>query len=71
MCIECHAGNKKSSDLDKAHENLVAYPTKEDANLYCGSCHAEDVESYSGSLHNTLEGFFNRISLRSGFDYTR
>ncbi len=67
-CVECHDGNRMILDKDKAHEGLVAYPTDEDYNFYCSECHFEQVSSYEGSLHNTQEGFFNRISLRAGFD---
>ena len=67
-CTSCHSGVEKSSDKYEAHQGLVAYPSDEDADLYCGTCHGEEVETCKNSLHKTQEGYFERFSLRAGYD---
>jgi len=67
-CIACHLGDPQvRSDKEAAHEDLVPYPS-EDAEYFCAECHADEVENYEQSLHFAQEGYFERFSLRAGYD---
>ncbi|MBN2088407.1 hypothetical protein JW964_02290 [candidate division KSB1 bacterium] len=65
-CIDCHEGDPKSSEKDKAHLNLVAYPG-DDAKTYCGGCHGSTVANHGQSLHANLQGYYKRIENRLGY----
>ena len=67
-CTQCHNGNANSDNKENAHENLVAYPSAEDPDKYCGACHYPEVMAGKKSLHTTQEGYFERFELRAGFD---
>ena len=68
-CVICHLGNSEErSDKDSAHEVLIPYPS-EDASFFCASCHQDEVETFKNSLHATQEGYFERFSLRAGYDW--
>ncbi|MCP4716118.1 MAG: hypothetical protein GY868_13460 [Deltaproteobacteria bacterium] len=66
-CIWCHEGNEKSNDKTTAHDGLVSAPS-EDSAYYCGVCHGDEDGAHVNSLHRTQEGYFERFSLRAGYD---
>jgi hypothetical protein len=43
-CVYCHGGRTGSQEKDAAHEGLVLYPTRNQAER-CQACHAEDYLS--------------------------
>ncbi len=63
-CIECHAG-ANTADKDAAHTGLIASPSAQPEE-FCGECHADQVASYSNSLHNTQAGYWTAINARAG-----
>jgi len=66
-CTSCHGGVEEAPDKEVAHEGLVAYPS-EDAQTYCATCHPNETNSFKNSLHFAQEGYFERFTLRSGYD---
>ena len=64
---ERHGGKRGAFSKDRAHTDLVPYPS-EDAQTYCSGCHATEVATYATGLHYTQEGYYKRIEQRAGFD---
>jgi len=62
-CTDCHDG-VESSDKETAHEDLIARPSQDDMKV-CGDCHPDKSETYSKSLHSTLNGYWNALDTRS------
>ncbi len=67
-CTWCHNGNPQSPDKEEGHKGIIAYPS-EDADFYCGPCHAEEVKNNKISIHTTQEGYFERFRIRAGYDW--
>ena len=70
-CTWCHSGNPygdDDEDKDEAHEGLIKHPS-ERADMHCMTCHEKQSDMAKMSIHTTQEGFFERIRLRSGFDW--
>lgn len=66
-CIVCHLGDSMvRSDKEAAHEDLIPYPS-EDPELFCASCHPDEVENFEQSLHFSQAGYFERFERRAGF----
>ena len=66
-CISCHGGDPKQNTKDAAHINIVAAPSN-DAQTYCGGCHAGTVANDHSSLHRTQEGYYTLFEKRAGYD---
>lgn len=59
-CQECHQGNPKATEKDKAHKDL--YPNPGDLNIVdqtCGLCHEEIVSKVIKSMHATSAGIIS------------
>ena len=68
-CTYCHGGNADATDATAAMEGMDAYPASDGGKAVCGQCHADEVEAYATSLHNTTMGlkcaYENRLSQAS------
>ena len=64
-CSSCHNGQRSEADKDAAHQGLVSRPS-EDAETYCGACHAEIADNFQDSLHRTQAGYWSVIETRAG-----
>ena len=47
---------------------MIARPSLETPREACGPCHASIVAGYDSTLHKTVQGFVNTVSLRAGRD---
>lgn len=72
-CTKCHNGNSNTSDKNAAHATVVAHPSEQPEN-FCYSCHPEGdalhtvLANFQTSIHKTQEGYFERFTLRAGYD---
>jgi len=65
-CITCHKGDKDKYEKDKAHKNIIAFPSEE-LEESCGGCHGEIMSNFKTGLHFTLSGYLKRIENRLGY----
>ena len=61
-CIDCHGG-QQDPEKETAHTDMVADPSAD--SQACASCHAEQAETASTSLHATLAGYWTVLDARS------
>ncbi len=66
-CTWCHFGDPEKNTKQEAHEGLLAYPSDE-AEYNCRFCHPDQTEHYDTSIHITQEGYYERFTVRAGFD---
>ena len=66
-CTTCHRGDPAASEKLEAHIDLVASPS-DSVDSFCGSCHAQILESHSNGLHANLTGYYKAIEKRLGYD---
>ncbi len=56
-CVSCHAGNKKASTENSAHDGLLAFPGElANAERSCGNCHHNRVASVANNLMHDGRG---------------
>lgn len=61
-CVSCHAGNGLAVDETAAHTGLVVNPgSLDNAQTYCGSCHAAQVLMVERSIMTTYAGAITLI----------
>jgi hypothetical protein len=65
-CQQCHGGDPKEENWEKAHKSIVKDPTFPNPAATCGECHEEIAASAPNSLHYTLKPMFRAIDLRAG-----
>jgi len=59
-CIECHKGNDKAVEMDKAHLGMWANPTDfRVVDETCGNCHDDHVDNSKKSMHATMAGMIS------------
>jgi hypothetical protein len=61
-CVDCHAGTQ-SPEKETAHAGLVANPSANSEK--CATCHADQGEHASASLHTSLAGYWTALDARS------
>ncbi len=60
-CEQCHLMPKNRHTIIPNHNLIVRYPASlQRVDLFCGRCHAEEIERLQHSLHWTLAGMINQ-----------
>lgn len=68
-CISCHKGNTPAADKESAHLGYIPLPAHPDHLAdACGGCHAEIVETITGTAHFTLADSTNLFRETFGAD---
>ncbi|PID72006.1 MAG: hypothetical protein CSB34_04010 [Desulfobulbus propionicus] len=68
-CVSCHQGNNETTDMTVAHEGLVAHPAHpEHMEHTCGSCHPQQIQSITDSIHFTLQHKINQTRAHFGIN---
>ena len=50
-CVDCHGGNPKTTNLDKAHTDVLAPVKFDQIPVTCGQCHVEQRDAFVTSDH--------------------
>jgi len=50
-CVECHGGDPDTTDLDLAHENVLAPVKFDQIPITCGQCHIDQRDAFVTSNH--------------------
>jgi hypothetical protein len=66
-CIGCHGGAPETTDKAMAHDGVVNDPTLTNAEI-CSTCHSEQTELVSTSLHYNIQGYKTAMVQR-GMDF--
>ena len=64
QCTYCHAGNQ-SPDMEIAHKDMNPDPSTAGKDNVCATCHQNEEEHFSESLHASLNGYWEKINTRS------
>jgi hypothetical protein len=64
-CASCHGGDKKATTKEKAHKNIVLYPSRlEHAPMFCGKCHQEIIDRVDKSIMNDMHGVLDVLKFQ-------
>ncbi|MEN8006102.1 MAG: ammonia-forming cytochrome c nitrite reductase subunit c552 [Candidatus Krumholzibacteriota bacterium] len=50
-CVDCHGGNPKTRDLEKAHNNVLDPVKFDEIPVTCGQCHVDQRDAFVTSNH--------------------
>lgn len=57
-CVECHIVPQKREQY--THSDIILHPeAPQNIDLFCASCHQEEIQNHAKSLHVTLKGALN------------
>jgi thiosulfate/3-mercaptopyruvate sulfurtransferase len=64
-CVDCHNGDSSTDDKEDAHKGMDPFPSINNPDKACGTCHDDIVKTAKNSLHATLSTFPTVIKTRS------